>query len=264
MTSTTTLLHFDHPVHPAIKGKCFVPQQNIEEEPASCSKSHAFSDKRLYESPTDLNVSERKNLLRRKGRPAHRPKAIRYRYQGEVVKTLWIGGELRPSLARQLRPEIRMVMGFWRQPEVPTRVKAFLCGFKDSGEFLELNRKLLTEPEFTRVDAIRHCILHGLPLSAAVKIKEPTLCRNCYSKTVLLPCVRCWRGMDDDPTVDECENEQAVKEHEMIVVEPTRAIPGTPEKIAVLRRRQELRQPLWHPDDPMIHTPIDGRWWLHS
>ena len=31
--------------------------------------------------------------------------------------------------------------------------------------------------------------------------------------------------------------------------EPTDALPGTPEKVAVLERRARLRQSLWHPDD---------------
>jgi hypothetical protein len=30
---------------------------------------------------------------------------------------------------------------------------------------------------------------------------------------------------------------------------PTRALPGTPEKIAVLQQRALMRQSLWHPDD---------------
>lgn len=32
---------------------------------------------------------------------------------------------------------------------------------------------------------------------------------------------------------------------------PTRALPGTPEKIAVLAQRALLRQALWHPDDAL-------------
>ncbi|HXG12949.1 MAG TPA: hypothetical protein VNK04_24540 [Gemmataceae bacterium] len=30
---------------------------------------------------------------------------------------------------------------------------------------------------------------------------------------------------------------------------PTKALPGTPEKVAVLEERARLRQTLWHPDD---------------
>jgi hypothetical protein len=30
---------------------------------------------------------------------------------------------------------------------------------------------------------------------------------------------------------------------------PTRAMPGTPEKVAVLEERARLRQSLWHPED---------------
>lgn len=35
--------------------------------------------------------------------------------------------------------------------------------------------------------------------------------------------------------------------------EPTRAAPGSPEKVAVLERRALLRQCLWHPED----APMD-------
>jgi len=37
--------------------------------------------------------------------------------------------------------------------------------------------------------------------------------------------------------------------------QPTDALPGSLEKILVLRRRAELRQELWHPDD----APLGGR-----
>jgi hypothetical protein len=30
---------------------------------------------------------------------------------------------------------------------------------------------------------------------------------------------------------------------------PTAALPGSPEKVAVLTQRARLRQPLWHPQD---------------
>ncbi len=36
---------------------------------------------------------------------------------------------------------------------------------------------------------------------------------------------------------------------------PTRALPGSPEKIAVLQQRASLRVSLWHPDD----APFDSR-----
>jgi hypothetical protein len=33
---------------------------------------------------------------------------------------------------------------------------------------------------------------------------------------------------------------------------PTNALPGTPEKLAVLEERARLRQSLWHPDDAVM------------
>jgi hypothetical protein len=36
---------------------------------------------------------------------------------------------------------------------------------------------------------------------------------------------------------------------------PTQALPGTPEKIALLGERARLRQSLWHPDDATFAEP---------
>ena len=36
---------------------------------------------------------------------------------------------------------------------------------------------------------------------------------------------------------------------------PTRALPGTPEKVAVLRERARRRQALWHPLDAAAPDP---------
>jgi hypothetical protein len=44
---------------------------------------------------------------------------------------------------------------------------------------------------------------------------------------------------------------------------PTRALPGTPEKVAVLRERARLGQSLWHPRDaalPMAANPAIDEW----
>lgn len=39
---------------------------------------------------------------------------------------------------------------------------------------------------------------------------------------------------------------------------PTRAVPGTPEKVAILEERARLRQDLWHPKD----APMDRESWM--
>ena len=35
---------------------------------------------------------------------------------------------------------------------------------------------------------------------------------------------------------------------------PTNALPGTPEKIAVLEQRAQMRQSLWHPNDARVES----------
>src|SRR4051794_22634490 len=39
-----------------------------------------------------------------------------------------------------------------------------------------------------------------------------------------------------------------------LLPEPTEAVPGSPEKVAILERRVMLRQSLWHPED----APMDA------
>jgi hypothetical protein len=38
--------------------------------------------------------------------------------------------------------------------------------------------------------------------------------------------------------------------------EPTDALPGTPEKVAVMELRAKLRQELWHPGDATLSRPV--------
>lgn len=44
----------------------------------------------------------------------------------------------------------------------------------------------------------------------------------------------------------------ATSEEKLSACRPTKAAPGTPEKIAVLRQRAEDKQQLWHQDDPTV------------
>jgi hypothetical protein len=41
--------------------------------------------------------------------------------------------------------------------------------------------------------------------------------------------------------------------------EPTRARPGTPEKVAILEKRACLHQALWHPADAAMDPELIGR-----
>lgn len=149
--------------------------------------------------------------------------------------------------------------------------KAELSGCRNSGEFLEINRRLLTEPEFNQVDAIRHCILYGLPMSAAAEMTASIICKSCGLRTKILPCVNCWRGLDDDPTLDSGDSElihgamQDVADTELCqLYRPTKAMPGSEEKLAVLRERVENGVPLWHPEDPVFDMLQRGKWWIHD
>jgi len=230
-----------------------------------------IEEPKVLESPDDLSADEL-NAIIRKGdrryrgkRNRGRPRTPIYRYQGQEVTTLWMRGEPRPHLVRHLRPELRIVMGFWRLAGLPTKFKAALVGCKDSGEFLNLNRRLLSNYEFTRVDAIRHCIVHGLPSSAVVTLPEPIICPNCQFKTATLPCLQCWSGLDDDASCDDSLDPEDIEAlTDIKYVEPTDSIPGSAKKISVLRERFSKKQPLWHPEDRVfgnIRTPGLGMFW---
>lgn len=38
--------------------------------------------------------------------------------------------------------------------------------------------------------------------------------------------------------------------------EPTDALPGSPEKVAILEERARMRQELWHPNDATLEKPV--------
>ena len=239
-----------------------------------------IEEPRMLESPEDLTADELNSIIRREGRrrrsysgsnntpkrKAGRPGAPCYRYRGQDIKGVWMRGEARAKLARHLKTELRLVIGFWQMPGFPTKQKAAICGCRDSGEYLELNRKLLQEHEFTRIEAIRHCIVHGLPPSASVHLPEYLLCPGCGFKTSLFPCLRCCKSLDDDPaSVDGNDKEDIALAAKVAAnekyVEPTTARPGSFEKVEVLRKRASLKQPLWHPDDPVDLHRLPASFW---
>lgn len=170
-----------------------------------------------------------------------------YAYRGCTVDTVWIPGEMRPFLARQLRRELRIVMGLWSQPGIPVLKKAELSGCADAGEFLSLNRKLRHDRSFTSIGAINHCLLHGLPRSAAVNVYGSVVCADCGARTEILPCMRCWDGPDDDLNLELDDPEPSEEDWQYFV--PTRARAGSLEKIEAMRQRVKRNLPLFHPSD---------------
>lgn len=235
----STILHFEHSVHESIKGTAFV---DIEEAGGDAG-----------------------------GQPSGNPESVSYRYRGKLVETVWTGGEVRPFLVRQMRTELRLVMGFWAQPGISIMKKAVLCGFKDSGEYIDLNRKLMTDPDFRAIGAVQHCLQHGLPRSAAVQMRGVITCDNCGANTSILPCIHCWDGWDDDQaSIDNGDQEKCESSPDDYWTNPqerkfeaTDAMPGTDEKLAVLIARQRTGLPLWHPDDPVVEHGKAKRWWAH-
>lgn len=170
-----------------------------------------------------------------------------YLYRGGIIGTVWTPGEMRPFLARQLRREIRIVMGLWNQPGTSVLKKANMAGCADSGEFLSLNRKLRHDDSFISIGAIKHCLLHGLPRSAAVNLYGSIICANCKARTEILPCMRCWEGPDDDLHLELDDPEPSEEDWQFFV--PTDARAGSVEKIEAMRQRVKRSLPVFHPGD---------------
>lgn len=90
-----------------------------------------------------------------------------------------------------------------------------------------------------------------------------TLCRHCGRGKVTRPRCLCW-GCYYQPGVRElhpvnpsrgaCRGVPDFCGTPRLPEEPTASVPGSPEKVAVLVRRCELRQNLWHPLD--AGTPL--------
>jgi hypothetical protein len=88
------------------------------------------------------------------------------------------------------------------------------------------------------------------------------LCRHCQRSQVNRPRGLCW----------SCYYSPGVRElypstskfarrgvgggnvREVLPVSPTIALPGSPEKVAILEERARLRQSLWHPADAPLDT----------
>src|SRR5438876_1078072 len=89
-------------------------------------------------------------------------------------------------------------------------------------------------------------------------------CRHCRIARASRPRGLCWKcfytpGVRDRyPTSDKKCGRRGIADfygrHRAPSV-PTSALPGTPEKVAVLMERAEQRQSLWHPEDATLDLP---------
>ncbi len=89
------------------------------------------------------------------------------------------------------------------------------------------------------------------------------LCRHCHQAHVARPRGLCWvcyytPGVRElyPPTSKFARRGLGLSAARALPPQPTPALPGTPEKIAVLAQRAALRQELWHPDDATLFTRL--------
>lgn len=97
------------------------------------------------------------------------------------------------------------------------------------------------------------------------------LCRHCHKGNVIRPRGLCWKcyyadggGIRDLYPSTSKFARRGVRDTagpRPLPDEPTDALPGTPEKEAVMTERAAKGQSLWHPRDPRIcrDRPADGR-----
>lgn len=207
-------------------------------------------------------------------KPLHRARILpKFTIHGVAKHKIWTPGVMRPELTRHMIPQIRRLIGLWSHPGQGVLRSAELCDLTP-GEYIYLNRALRSEYAFTQFYAVRFCLENGLPASAWVEFpanneyrhnRMPTerlsiKCRKCGMDLVGLPCVRCWNGMDDDPHITK--NRHVEAEPVLTVPEPTDAIPGSREKVEILRQRCLNNQELWHPDDSVKGTHGEMRAFL--
>ena len=85
---------------------------------------------------------------------------------------------------------------------------------------------------------------------------KPTICRHCKKCKVNRPLGLCW-GCYYRPGIRDLYPSTSIYANRGVglsqkrrpLPEPTRARPGTPEKVAVLEARAEAGEHLWHPRD---------------
>ena len=90
------------------------------------------------------------------------------------------------------------------------------------------------------------------------------ICRHCGRKEAARPRGLCWTCYQ---TLDIREQYSSISKFGrrgvldfyglgVLPAAPTRALPGSPEKVAILEARANRREALWHPDD----APLDTEW----
>jgi hypothetical protein len=149
----------------------------------------------------------------------------------------------------------RTVMGLWlmgmndpyEMASVMSRHPATVSSLKRKvRRFL----KLLTSSSHPIMEAIRY---NGLPRGCGASLPEgrSVACPLCRRKVNVVPCVHCTPSELDEkfPVGVECALDQPLLPAE----EPTFALPGSAEKIEVMRQRVARGQSCFHPLDPVVH-----------
>lgn len=89
------------------------------------------------------------------------------------------------------------------------------------------------------------------------------LCRHCQQSVVSRPRGLCWTCFYEPeirkqyPATSKFARKGLAYDNvaAMPATFPTQALPGTPEKIAILQQRALSKQQLFHPHDASFHTP---------
>ena len=90
------------------------------------------------------------------------------------------------------------------------------------------------------------------------------LCRHCETAPVNRPRGLCWScyytpGVRDLYPSTSKFARRGVEDFNGRAIRtalPTGALPGSPEKVAILEQRAQMRQDLWHPQDATLDRPL--------
>lgn len=128
-----------------------------------------------------------------------------------------------------------------------------IAGFMHVRDLRQL-RKLLRMLKTSKNPVVRRCVDEGLPPGMMRPFPysgSRVRCPACHNLVNCVPC-QCGRMTKRKAWLRQGGRDSSSKEDPLNRT-PTIAYPGTREKLAIMRRRAERGQPLFHPDDaPLV------------
>jgi hypothetical protein len=165
-------------------------------------------------------------------------------------KLLATGSQLLESVA-DLNNTAIMVLGLWSMGIRDFAKIARLSGsFGEKGE--DRLESVMIALQDSRNPVVQSMVRDGLPPGyyAPIGWNGRVLCKTCRCFVRMIPCPTC--SLPADPVVDYSDSLSPLEEPPPLAPCGTVAMPGTLNKIEIMRDRFERGQAVFHPDDPVI------------